>query len=77
MRTSTLKTDPQTPRSKAIDTVFEHLCMLVDASTDPLDYNRFTIIAIHQSQNYAVLINDFDLLHEINSMEARWFRGEI
>jgi hypothetical protein len=51
--------------------------MLVDASTDPLDYNRFTIIAIHQSQNYAVLINDFDLLHELNSMEARWFRGEI
>jgi hypothetical protein len=77
MKISTLKTHQQTPRSEAIELVFDYFANMVNPKTDPIDFKRFMIIAIHQAQRYAMLVDNFDLLNELNSMEARWYRGEL
>lgn len=64
-------------RSRAAEVVFDYFCMLVDKHTDPIDMNRHMIVAIHQAQNYAELIEDFELLTQCQLMERRWFKGEL
>jgi hypothetical protein len=57
----------------AIDTAFEFLCMIVDKHTPVEDYKRHTIVAIHQTQNYAELIGDVKMLQEANNLEKQWY----
>jgi hypothetical protein len=76
MKTSILN-QSQNARFRAIELVFEYYCMIVDANTDPIDEKRLTIVAIHQAENHAKLIDDLELLTEIQILEARWFRGEL
>jgi hypothetical protein len=70
-------TEEQMHHSRACEVVFDYFCMLVDRHTDPLDMNRHTIVAIHQAQNYAELIEDFELLTQCQLMEKSWFKGEL
>jgi hypothetical protein len=76
MKTSILN-QSQNARSKAAELVFDYYCMMVDSKTYPLDYDRHMIVAIHQAENHAKLIDDLQLLTEIQILEARWFRGEL
>lgn len=59
--------------NKAVDTAFDFLCMLVDKNTDVLDYKRHTIVAIHQTQNYAELIEDNEMLEDAYKLERKWY----
>jgi hypothetical protein len=76
MKTLILTEEKMHP-SRAYEAVFDYFCMLVDRHTDPLDMDRHTIVAIHQAQNYAELIQDFELLTQCQLMEQRWFKGEL
>lgn len=77
MKNLNLKKEKMPPSDRAYEVVFEHFCMMVDSKTDLLDMERFMIIAIHQSQNYAEAIQDFELLTQCQLMEKRWYKGEL
>lgn len=59
--------------NKAVDTAFDFLCMLVNQYTDVLDFKRHTIVAIHQTQNYAELIDDHEMLEDAYKLERQWY----
>ena len=76
MKTLTLKANPKMYHFDAIDIVFDYFCMMVDNKTDPMDYHRHMITAIHQAENYCELVRT-DLLTDIRQMEVDWYYGKL